>query len=99
MKAFHSIRCRIILAALFPLAITPAVRAQISFDNSAGTLDFSTAANWSGDQLPSVGGLGNAFIGGFDVTDTGTLTTSGELQIAPMPRPTARRASPAERQV
>ena len=64
------------------LSLMPALEAHIYFDNTAGTLDFGTAANWSTDQLPSTGGLGNSFIGGNqNFGFTGTLTTSAEIHV------------------
>ena len=72
--------CRAIVA--LTLSLVPTLEAHIYFDNTAGTLDFGTAANWSTDQLPNTGGLGNSFIGGNqNVAFAGTLTTSAEIQV------------------
>jgi fibronectin-binding autotransporter adhesin len=69
-------------ALALALGLTPRIQAQIHFDNGTGTLDFGTAQNWSTDQLPSVPGTGNAFIGGgHHVTFGGTMTGSAELQV------------------
>ena len=45
------------------LMFAPNAQAAIWFDNEAGDLDFGNATNWNTNQLPSVGGNGNAFIG------------------------------------
>ena len=79
----HSSRHSALTAVIvLTLGCLPVLQAGIYFDNSAGTLDFGTAINWSTDQLPSVSGVSTSFIGGNqDVVYAGTMTTNSELQV------------------
>lgn len=76
------------LTAVIGLACAPSGRADIFFDNGAGTLDFGSAANWSTDELPSAAGTGRVFLGGnLAVSFGGTMTTAGEMQVGTDPNP------------
>ena len=88
-------KIRIVLSVALALLIgaTPAISAEIFFDGEAGTTDWNTATNWSGDLVPTAADEVKALnVPGFGPVisttgatalsvDVGTWTWAGDLAI------------------